>query len=86
MMLTLPETNMSNEEKPGCLGFIGNEILPSYYRDYNKPWILWDVMFFGAIGFLENSANRGTFLASLRLVNDNRWWDPPKKTVISRVK
>ena len=30
----------SNEHHPGCLGHIGDEILPSYigiYRDYNKP-------------------------------------------------
>ena len=32
-------TNMRNEKRdPGCLGFIGDEMLPSYIcGDYNKP-------------------------------------------------
>ena len=31
--------DLSNgKKKPGCLGFIGDEILPRYIGDCNKPW------------------------------------------------
>ena len=33
----MAEKQMSNEQFPGCLVYIGDEKLPSYMGDYNKP-------------------------------------------------
>ena len=49
----LARTQMSNEKNPGWSGYIGDEILPSFYRDYfiihykdpviNQPVFQWKV-------------------------------------------
>jgi len=37
LKLRVTDSQMSNEKNLGCFGYVGDEILPSYIRDYNEP-------------------------------------------------